>query len=241
MSEPTIEERKKINPREDVLRVIQRKDIHTLLVKAGQLHGHYCPGLALGVLAGAYTMAQMPEMSDGMEKLLAIVETNNCFVDGIQFVTGCTLGNNSLIYREYGKTAVTLTDRSGNGVRYVVKPNFREDLQKTSPEFQEMFTKVVKNGERSTENRARFKQLAQEASFAMVDVKPEMIFKIEKVQTRIPEYASIVDNVICESCQENVMATRIVEQDGKQLCRACARSDYYEFTGDGVVFCQANL
>lgn len=234
MNEPTIEERKKINPREDVVRAIQHKDIHTLLIKAGQLHGHYCPGLALGVLAGAYAMAQMPEMSDGMEKLLAIVETNNCFVDGIQFVTGCTLGNNSLIYREYGKTAVTLTDRSGNGVRYVVKPNFREHLQKTSPEFQEMFTKVVKNGERSTENRARFKQLAQETSFVMVDVDPEMIFKIEKVQTRIPEYASIVDSVICESCQESVMATRIVEQEGKQLCRACVRAEYYEFTGDGV-------
>jgi formylmethanofuran dehydrogenase subunit E len=236
MSDPTIEERKKVNPREDVLRAIQRKDIHTLLVKAGQFHSHYCPGLALGVLAGAYAMtAQMSEMSDGMEKLLAIVETNNCFVDGIQFVTGCTLGNNSLIYREYGKTAVTLTNRSGNGIRYAVKPNFREHLQKTSPEFQEMFTKVVKNGKRSAENRARFKQLAQEASFVMVDVDPEMIFKIEKVQTRVPEYASIVDSIICESCQESVMATRIVEQDGKQFCRACARSDYYEFTGDGVV------
>lgn len=244
MSNLAMEERKKVNPREDVVRAIQHKDIHTLLIKAGQLHGHYCPGLALGVLAGAYAMAQMaqmPEMSDGMEKLLAIVETNNCFVDGIQFVTGCTLGNNSLIYREYGKTAVTLTDRSGNGIRYVVKPDFRERRRETSPEFQEMFSKVVKNGERSAENRTRFKQLAQEAAFVMVDVKPEMIFKIEKVQTRIPEYASIVDSVICESCQESVMATRIVKQDGKQLCRACAQSDYYEFTGDGVVFCQANF
>jgi formylmethanofuran dehydrogenase subunit E len=50
-------------------------------MKAGQFHGHYCPGLALGVLAGTYAMAQMSEMSDGMEKLLAIVETNNCFME----------------------------------------------------------------------------------------------------------------------------------------------------------------
>jgi formylmethanofuran dehydrogenase subunit E len=235
MSDPTIEETGKANPREDVLRAIQRQDIPSLLVQAGQLHGHYCPGLALGVLAGTYAMSRMSERPDGMEKLLAIVETNSCFVDGIQFVTGCTLGNNSLIYREYGKTAVTLTDLSGNGIRYAVRPNFREHLQKTSPEFQEMFTKVVKNEERSAENLARFKQLAREASFVMVDIEPEMIFKIEQVQTRIPEYASIVDSVICETCQESVMATRIVEQDGKQICRACAGTEYYEFTGDGVV------
>ena len=28
-------------------------DIHELYLKAGELHGHYCPGLAIGVRAGA--------------------------------------------------------------------------------------------------------------------------------------------------------------------------------------------
>ncbi len=229
-------ERLKSNPRGELTPYLRHKDIKTLLLKAGQLHGHYCPGLALGVLAGTYSMAQMKEMSDGLEQLLAIVEVNSCFVDGIQFVTGCTMGNNSLIYREYGKTAVTLTDRSGRGIRYAVRPDFRERLHEISPEFQEMFTKVVKNGERSEEHRARFKQLAQEASFQMTDIEPETLFIIEQVHTQIPEYAAMTESVNCEQCGESVMATRIMEQAGKPLCRVCAHADYYEFTGNGIFY-----
>jgi formylmethanofuran dehydrogenase subunit E len=228
------EERLKSNPRGEYARYLRHKDIKTLLLKAGQLHGHYCPGLATGVLAGAYAMSHISEISDGLEKLLAIVEVNSCFVDGIQFVTGCTLGNNSLIYREYGKTAVTLTDRSGRGVRYAARPDFRERLQDTSPEFQEMFTKVMKNGARTPENRARFKQLAQEASFRMTDINPESLFFIKEVNTRIPEYARMVDSIICDQCGESVMANRIVEQDGQQVCRECASAAYYEFNGNGI-------
>lgn len=230
-------ERLKSNPRGQFARDLKHKDIKTLLLKAGQLHGHYCPGLATGVLAGTYAMAQMQEISDGLEGLLAIVEVNSCFVDGIQFVTGCTVGNNSLIYREYGKTAVTLTDRSGHGVRYAVRPDFDERVHEVAPEFQEIFTTVVKNGERTPENRARFKQLAQEASFRMTDIEPERLFFIKEVNTRIPEYARMVDSIICNQCGESVMANRIVEQDGQQLCRGCAaNAAYYELTGNGVFF-----
>ncbi len=35
-----------------------------------------------------------------MEDLAAIVEVNACFADGVQAVSGCTLGNNALIYRD---------------------------------------------------------------------------------------------------------------------------------------------
>ncbi|MCL4502615.1 MAG: FmdE family protein [Deltaproteobacteria bacterium] len=40
--------------------------------------------------------------------MVAIVECNNCFTDGIQAVTGCTFGNNALIFQDLGKTAVTV-------------------------------------------------------------------------------------------------------------------------------------
>ncbi len=200
-----------------------------LLLGAGQLHGHYCPGLAMGVLAATDAMQHVTEISDGMEKLLAIVETNSCFVDGIQ-----SLGNNALIYREYGKTAFTLADRSGKGIRYAVKPNFQEQVQTRAPKFQEFFNKVVKNKQRDEASVTRFKQLAKEASFAMIDLAPEQIFKIERVHTTIPEYAAMVESVLCNQCEESVMETRIVEQEGKRLCKACAGSASYEFTGNGV-------
>ena len=61
-----------------------------------------------------------------MEEVVAIVECNNCFTDGIQVVTGCTFGNNALIYKDLGKTAVTVARRlDGAGVRLVVHTDFR--------------------------------------------------------------------------------------------------------------------
>ena len=228
------EETFKADPRWEITRLIRQNDRKELLLQAGQLHGHYCPGLAQGILAATDAMRRFTELSDGLEKLLAIVEVNSCFVDGIQFVTGCSLGNNSLIYREFGKTAVTLADRSGKGVRYAVRPDFRERLQDSSPEFQKMFTKVVEKGERTPENRARFKQLAREAAFRLVDVEPEILFFIQEVKTHIPEYARMVDSIICEQCGESVMANRIVEHDRQQLCRGCANAAYQEFNGNGI-------
>jgi formylmethanofuran dehydrogenase subunit E len=35
-------------------------------------------------------MKAVDRNNTGMEELVAIVECNNCFVDGIQVVTGCT-------------------------------------------------------------------------------------------------------------------------------------------------------
>ena len=98
--------------------MIRSRDLEGLLRHAETIHGHRCPFLALGVKAGQYAMAYLDQENTGMEEVVAIVECNNCFTDGIQVVTGCTFGNNALIYKDLGKTAVTVALRgSGRGVR----------------------------------------------------------------------------------------------------------------------------
>jgi formylmethanofuran dehydrogenase subunit E len=55
--------------------------------------------------------------STDMEEVVAIVETNSCFANSVQMVMGCSLGNNALIYLDYGKMAFTLAKRTGEGIR----------------------------------------------------------------------------------------------------------------------------
>ena len=111
------------NPRRKIEEAIYSGDLSTLLNMSGMLHGHFCPGSAFGVKAGARAMRDLGiKKSTGMEEVIAIVEINSCFSDGIQIVTGCTFGNNALIYRDLGKTAFTLTRRNGDGIRISVKP-----------------------------------------------------------------------------------------------------------------------
>ena len=105
-------------PRSWIIEKILADDKTSLFHAAGQLHGHYCPGLALGIHLGTRGMQELRKFSNGiMENLIAIVEMNNCASDAIQFVTGCTFGNNSLIFEDIGKTAVTLVERSGKALR----------------------------------------------------------------------------------------------------------------------------
>jgi len=98
----------KENPREEIEKLIQKGDLEALLRKAAELHGHFCSYLTYGVKAGYIAVKEMGLKNAGMEEIVAIVETNNCFSDGIQIITGCTFGNNALIYKDVGKTAVTL-------------------------------------------------------------------------------------------------------------------------------------
>jgi formylmethanofuran dehydrogenase subunit E len=223
------------NPRRALTALIRNRELNKLLVKAGMLHGHFCPGLAMGVMAAVHAMNRMRKAADGMEKLLAIVETNSCFADGIQFVTGCTLGNNSLIYRDLGKAAVTLTGRDGRGIRLSVEPDYRKNMDEEFPEYRRLFDKVVKERNRSEEDTAEFKIRGREVSFKMLAVDFKRIFSEQEVTVAIPEYAPVHESILCDICGESIMSTRIVEKAGKKLCLSCANADYYQLEGSGIV------
>jgi len=130
------------HPRYELEESIRAEELSKLLRKAGELHGHFCPFLAIGVKAAVRAVKELGVSSTGMEEVIAIVETNNCFSDGVQFITGCSFGNNALIYRDYGKTAFTLTKRDGEAVRISVR-NVREFLERAEPEANRLFQKVV--------------------------------------------------------------------------------------------------
>ena len=53
-------------------------------------HGHWCPGLATGIKVSQVVLAELGRSSD--EEIVAVAETDNCAVDAIQFLTGCTVG-----------------------------------------------------------------------------------------------------------------------------------------------------
>ena len=95
--------------------------IHELYRKAGELHGHYCPGLAIGVRAAAEAL-QILDIQQRGHSLYCISENRACYMDGIQWVFGTTLGNGNLEVRPRGKTAFNFYDRaSGRSVRLAAK------------------------------------------------------------------------------------------------------------------------
>ena len=131
------------NPfRREIESLIRIGDLKGLLQKAGELYGHWCNYLAYGVIAGYYGIKETGVTNTGMEEIIAIVETNNCFSDGVQMITGCTFGNNSLIYHDWGKTAVTISRRDGQAIRIALDPDFEDTRGKEYPDAYELFDKV---------------------------------------------------------------------------------------------------
>ena len=86
-------------------------------------HGHECPGLAIGYRAGELALEQLGVKAAFDEELVCISENDACGVDGVQVVTGCTVGKGNLLFHNTGKMAFTFYSRAtGKGVRLVLKP-----------------------------------------------------------------------------------------------------------------------
>lgn len=222
--------------REQIENLIEKSDLHRLHNKSGELHGHFCNYLSYGVVAGLYAIKELNVSNTGMEEIVAIVETNNCFVDGIQMVTGCTFGNNALIFRDYGKTAVTISKRDGNAIRLVLKPSFDDSREKEFPEAYGLFYKLVARREQGTPDEyGKMMKLFSEMSIQELNVPPDEMFNISKIKIQVPEYAPIFETIKCSICGENVMKTRIVEKDNKSLCIPCAEAEYFELNGNGII------
>jgi len=222
----------KERPRQEIEDAIAAGDLHKLLLLNGMLHGHFCPGSAMGVKAAARAVKEMGVASTGMEEVVAIVETNACFSDGVQMVTGCSFGNNALIYRDYGKTAVTLAKRTGEGVRVAAKAG-SSPLDRY-PEAAALFKKVVQDRSGTEEDTRKLRQLWIDISFDMLDVPDEEIFSINHVKIEVPAYARIFGSVKCSVCGENVMEPRARVKDGQYVCLPCSGQAYYQLAGDGL-------
>ena len=180
-------------------------------------HGHWCPGLALGIRVSEVALSAMgPHAQD--EEIVAIVEADNCAVDAIQYLTGCTFGKGNLIHLDYGKNAFTFVRRSdGKAVRVVVRPGAwgRESgddrtLSEEAP-GSEPAAEPVPMREPTRADRAQ----------SILDAPLEEILDVEEVDRKIPKRARIHDAVKCSSCGEHVMETRARLFRGEVLCIPC--------------------
>jgi len=221
------------NPRHVIEDAIKVRDLSTLLAKAGELHGHFCPFLAVGVKGGVLAMETLDVSSTGMEEVIAIIETNNCFSDGIQYVTGCSFGNNALIYRDYGKTAFTLAKRTGEAVRVSVK-DIGKLLDEREPEVTRLFQQVVVNRQGTDEEQQRLRKAWRRIAFEMLKIPDEDFFNVQRMTIQVPAYARIFASAKCAICRENVMETRARVKDGKYVCIPCSGQEYNQLTGDGI-------
>jgi formylmethanofuran dehydrogenase subunit E len=182
-----------------------------------KFHGHTCPGLAIGIRAAEIALREIgPHSAD--EEVVAIVETDMCGVDAIQYLTGCTFGKGNLIHLDYGKNAFTFIRRSdGKALRVLTRP---DAFGPPNPEYHALFERL-RSGEATPEEQARFGALHGQRAQQVLDAPEETLFEIREVEPVIPARARIHNSVTCAACGEQMMETRAHLFQGDAYCIPC--------------------
>lgn len=183
-------------------------------------HGHMCPGLAVGIRAAEIALKEIGAHSSD-EEVVAIVETDMCGVDAIQYMTGCTFGKGNLIHRDHGKHAFTFIRRSDRkAIRILTRP---EAWGEPGTAYQDLFARV-RSREATPDERARFQVLHEARAQRILDAPIETLFTVEAVDLHLPEKARLYESVQCEECGEMAMETRIRLLGGQKLCLPCYKA-----------------
>lgn len=187
-----------------------------LIQKTIDFHGHWCPGLAIGVRAAEWALTEMGKSAD--EEIVAVVETDMCGVDAIQFLTSCTFGKGNLIYKDYGKNAFSFYRREDEkAMRLIVKSNLHGDAGET---LGRLHRKMSTEG-LTPEEEEEWKDVRAMISSRVMKLGLTDIFDIKATLEPLPKKARILASLVCDSCGETAMETRTRRMYGKTLCLSC--------------------
>lgn len=186
-------------------------ELDDLLILSATHHQKICPrqvlGVRIGLLAGHLLNLPLPQPE---KRLLAIVETDGCFVDGVSATTGCYIGRRTLRIEDYGKTAVTFVDTlTEQTIRIVPHSNIRELAWDYAPS-------------------ARNKWEAQLIGYK--HIPDDFLFCWQRVELTVPVKQIVGQagkRASCEICGEEIINQREVMHEGTTFCKSCAGYSYF--------------
>ncbi len=189
-------------------------ELKDLLEKSAEMHHHLCPRQVLGVRVGLLGMQLLGfKQPIRQKRLLVIVETDGCFVSGVQAATGCSVNRRTLRINDIGRIGVTFVDvKTEEAVRIAPQNDVRQ--------------KVSDRMENAESRRARYMAMLQNYQLMPMDD----LLKVERIQLSQP-VRDIVSRpflrVDCSVCGEEVINERERMIDDKPVCQQCAGQGYY--------------
>lgn len=180
-------------------------------------HGHICPGIVVGFRASVLALETLDKP---LKKLgdthIAICENDVCGVDGVQFVTGCTLGNDGLIINNIGKFAFSWVEKkTGEGIRILLKA----PLWATNDPLR--LHRKVKEGTATEEEKKQWIKARGKRGAELMELEDDELLEVQRVKIDIPGKARLFPFASCAKCGEAFMEPWAGIEDGKILCKAC--------------------
>ena len=199
---------------------VARPDISPTLQRALEVasarHKHLCPRQVLGARV-AIAAARMLELDvpRADKRLLVIVETDGCFVDGVEAVAGVAVGRRTLRVEDYGKMGATFVDvKTGRALRVAPQVDVRARARHYAPEQKRRYFAMLHGYQRMPD--------AELLSFEWVELAKPVAAIVSRAGARVN----------CEGCGEEIINEREVVASGRTLCRSCAGGGYYLVSGE---------
>lgn len=178
---------------------------------ASARHKHLCPRQVLGArcaIAAAATLNLEVPRTD--KRLLVIVETDGCFVDGVEAVTGVSVGGRTLRVEDYGKIAATFVDvKTERALRVAPRLDVRTRARVYAPEQTRRYFAMLHGYQRMPDDEL--------LSFEWVKLSTPVAAIVSRASARS----------VCHKCGEEIINEREVVVEGRALCRSCAGTAYY--------------
>lgn len=176
-----------------------------ILERLASLHTRLCPrqvlGARIGLLGGELLGLELPRTD---KRLLTLVETDGCFVDGVLVATGCRVGRRTMRVLDYGKTAAAFVDvETGEAVRVRPRSSIRELACRSVPTAIDPW-------------HAQLEAYQWLPAADLLEAQPAMLPAPLPALLGRPGL-----HIPCVSCGEEIMNDRQIEVAGQAWCRAC--------------------
>lgn len=193
-----------------------------ILKDALKFHGHICWASAAGVRAGLVALRELGTKRAGasgdLHCLLEIGENHGaqCFGDGVQYATGCTIGKGNIEKTGWGKLAFTLIDKKKEQSIRVSYKSGEHHKQVAESSF------MRKRGQGIPPT-----EIPEAEAWEMVDIildTPEnKVFSLGDVQPyEWEEFGEILGLMPCDNCGELVSKVYLRVVGKNHMCIPCS-------------------
>ena len=165
------------------------------------------------------------------------------FLDTLQILTGCTIGNDRLIIKDYRKYALTIMRAdTKEAVRVRVKPSaFKSDIKPVFEKLLKLRRQIAETISGKESLKTEFYKIKGELAGKILKMPRDQLVEVNRVKLfEFPKVGPSCDflnyeQVECAVCGESVYDLKARLKDGKIVCISCSGEDaYYQLSSKHV-------
>jgi len=210
------------------------------------IHGDFGPSGALALRLGKAALDSLGLDREKIHDLWTVFVVSEIphedFLDTLQILTGCTIGNDRLIIKDYRKYALAMV-RTDNkeAVRVRVKPStFKSEINPVFRRLLKLRRQIAETTSEKESLKTEFYKVKGELAGKILKMPQDQLLEVNRVEPfEFPKVGPSCDflnyeQVECAVCGESVYDPKARLKDGKIVCISCyGENAYYRLPKEG--------